>query len=71
MDFKGRPHYVIAVRDLKARKETENHIRYLALHDPLTSLPNRSYFNNRIDQEIQALGSGQSAASLCLDLDRF
>ena len=69
--FSGRPHHVVAVRDLQARKEAEQHIHYLAHHDALTSLPNRSYFNARIDQEIASLASGESLAVLCLDLDRF
>jgi diguanylate cyclase len=69
--FAGQPRHVIAVRDLQARKEAEQHIHYLAHHDALTSLPNRSHFNARIDQEIAALAKGESVAVLCLDLDRF
>jgi diguanylate cyclase len=69
--FAGRPHHVVAVRDLQARKEAEQHIHYLAHHDALTALPNRSYFHGRIDQEIAALAKGESLAVLCLDLDRF
>ena len=69
--FAGRPHHVVAVRDLQARKEAEKHIHYLAHHDALTSLPNRNHFNGRIDQEIAALPKGESLAVLCLDLDRF
>jgi diguanylate cyclase (GGDEF)-like protein/PAS domain S-box-containing protein len=69
--FAGRPHHVIAVRDLRARKEAERHIHYLAHHDALTSLPNRSYFNARVDQEIAALAEGESLAVMCLDLDKF
>jgi diguanylate cyclase (GGDEF)-like protein/PAS domain S-box-containing protein len=69
--FAGRPHHVIAVRDLQARKQAEQHIHYLAHHDALTSLPNRSHFTTRIDQEIAALTAGESLAVLCLDLDRF
>jgi diguanylate cyclase len=69
--FAGRPHHVVAVRDLQARKEAEQHIHYLAHHDALTSLPNRSHFNGRIEQEIAALAKGESLAVLCLDLDRF
>jgi diguanylate cyclase len=69
--FAGRPHHVVAVRDLKARKDAEQHIYFLAHHDALTSLPNRSHFNARIDQEIAALTPGKSLAVLCLDLDRF
>jgi diguanylate cyclase (GGDEF)-like protein/PAS domain S-box-containing protein len=69
--FSGRPHQVVAVRDLQARKEAEQHIHYLAHHDALTSVPNRSFFNARVDQEISSLASGESLAVLCLDLDRF
>jgi diguanylate cyclase (GGDEF)-like protein/PAS domain S-box-containing protein len=71
IEFAGRPHDVVAVRDLKARKDAEQHIYFLAHHDALTSLPNRNHFNSRIDQEIAALGAGKSLAVLCLDLDRF
>jgi len=69
--FAGKPHHVVAVRDLQARKQAEQHIHYLAHHDALTSLPNRSYFNARIDEEIASLADGESLAVLCLDLDRF
>jgi diguanylate cyclase len=69
--FAGRPHHVVAVRDLKARKDAEEHIYFLAHHDALTSLPNRSNFNARIDQEIAVLAPGSRLAVLCLDLDRF
>ena len=69
--FAGRPHQVVAVRDLKARKDAEQHIYFLAHHDALTSLPNRSHFNARVDQEIAALTPGKRLAVLCLDLDRF
>ncbi|MGD0846806.1 bifunctional diguanylate cyclase/phosphodiesterase [Bradyrhizobium sp.] len=69
--FAGRPHQVVAVRDLKARKEAEQHIYFLAHHDALTSIPNRSHFNARVDQEIAAMTPGNRLAVLCLDLDRF
>jgi diguanylate cyclase (GGDEF)-like protein/PAS domain S-box-containing protein len=69
--FGGRPHQVVAVRDLKARKDAEEHIYFLAHHDALTRLPNRSHFNARIDQELAAMTQGDRLAVLCLDLDRF
>jgi diguanylate cyclase len=72
VDFAGKPHHAIAVRDLRARKQAEQHIRFLAHHDALTGLPNRSSFNKKLDQEIEgALACGQRLAVLCLDLDRF
>src|SRR6202521_1579823 len=72
VDYGGKPHHAIAVRDLRARKQAEQHIRFLAHHDSLTGIPNRATFNKRLDQEIEsALGTGRRLAVLCLDLDRF
>ena len=72
IDFAGQAHHVIAVRNLQARKQAEQHIRYLAHHDALTSLPNRSTFHARLDHEIAAAkDNGQKCAVLCFDLDRF
>ena len=72
IDFGGRPHFAIAVRDLRARREAERHIRYLAHHDALTSLPNRASFNAQLDQQIAAASAGgKRIAVLYLDLDRF
>jgi diguanylate cyclase len=72
VDYAGRPHHVIAVRDLRARKKAEQRIRYLAHHDPLTGLPNRAQFDKSLDREIElARATGQRLALLCVDLDRF
>jgi diguanylate cyclase len=72
IDFAGKRHHAIAVRDLRARNKAEEHIRFLAHHDALTGLPNRSSFNMKLDREIEtALVSGERLAVLCLDLDRF
>ena len=72
VDFGGKPHHAIAVRDLRARKQAEQHIRFLAHHDALTGLPNRNAFNKRLDREIdEVLSTGARLAVLCLDLDRF
>jgi diguanylate cyclase (GGDEF)-like protein/PAS domain S-box-containing protein len=71
IEFAGGPHQVIAVRDLRARKQAEQHIRYLAHHDALTALPNRRHFNEQIDQEISDLAPGMKLGVLCFDLDRF
>src|SRR3984893_5530949 len=72
IDFGGKPHRAVAVRDLRARKEAEKHIRFLAHYDALTRLPNRVSFNENLDQEIEAaLAMGRRLAVLCLDLDGF
>ena len=72
VDFGGTPHQAVAVRDLSGRKKAEQHIRFLAHHDTLTSLPNRASFTRALDDEIaHAKRHGQSFAVLGLDLDRF
>ena len=72
LDVGGKPHRAVAIRDLRARKEAERSILFLAHHDTLTGLPNRSSFNKKLDHEIDAaLKSGRRLAVLFLDLDRF
>lgn len=63
---------VVAVRDLRERKQAEERIRHMANHDGLTDLPNRSLFHDRLKQAIARSKRGSSTtAVLCLDLDRF
>ncbi|MDC9823244.1 EAL domain-containing protein [Devosia sp. ZB163] len=72
VDFAGAPHQAIAVRDLSARKQAEQHIRFLAHHDALTGLPNRVSFARKLADEIaHARRHEQTFAVMCLDLDRF
>ena len=44
---------------------------YQALHDPLTGLPNRTLFTDRVRQAVAALGPDGRLAVLLIDLDRF
>ena len=54
------------------RRAAEMGMRHLALHDPLTGLPNRAALNDRIEQAIQfANRQGSKFALLYLDIDRF
>lgn len=58
--------------DISASVEAENRAKFLALHDPLTELPNRALFDDRLILAIaHAERSGTMAAVLCIDLDRF
>lgn len=58
--------------DVTAYREAEAHSRYLAFHDPLTGLPNRALFSERLDQAITRPRQGTAdAALLFIDLDRF
>jgi len=68
----GKLAQVVAMRDIAARKQTEDHIRRLAHHDPLTELPNRSLFLDRLGLAMaQARRDGRPMAILQLDLDHF
>ncbi|HEY7136003.1 MAG TPA: EAL domain-containing protein [Acidimicrobiia bacterium] len=54
------------------RAEARSRLGYLALHDPLTELPNRTLVLDRLDQALMRLDRRMStAAVLVLDLDRF
>ncbi len=50
----------------------QDRITFLALYDPLTGLPNRTLFHERLTQAIEAAHRGGSALALALiDLERF
>ncbi len=70
--YNGRLHNVVAFRDLRDRRRAEAQIRYLAHHDALTGLGNRTSFDLRLDREIKLHRRGdRQLALLCLDLDGF
>jgi diguanylate cyclase (GGDEF)-like protein len=50
---------------------SDAHSQHLAYHDALTGLPNRAYFNDKLDRVIAELGEGSNFALMFLDLDRF
>ncbi|OCR00300.1 diguanylate cyclase [Oscillatoriales cyanobacterium USR001] len=85
-DAAGNLFLVGAIRDITERKRmeeelkkknaelllSEDRLRYQAYHDPLTGLPNRQMFYERLNQCIeQAASKNKLVALLFLDLDRF
>jgi diguanylate cyclase (GGDEF)-like protein/PAS domain S-box-containing protein len=72
-DDQGRLRNYVAVHsDITRARLTEEFIRHQAFHDPLTGLPNRSLFMDRLRLNIaQAHRLGTSLALLYLDLDGF
>jgi diguanylate cyclase (GGDEF)-like protein/PAS domain S-box-containing protein len=69
----GPAKYLVStVHDITELKQSEARIAHLALHDPLTDLPNRAAFNDHLARTFADAASGQSSfAILCIDLDRF
>lgn len=65
-------HYVAVMTDITNLKQSQHQLEYLAHHDPLTGLPNRLLFNERLGQALlRAERHGSMLAVLFLDIDRF
>jgi diguanylate cyclase (GGDEF)-like protein/PAS domain S-box-containing protein len=63
---------VVNYRDITERKTLEERLKHQAFHDPLTALPNRALFMNRLGHAlIRTTRSEKAAAVLFLDLDNF
>ncbi|RYY13361.1 MAG: EAL domain-containing protein, partial [Alphaproteobacteria bacterium] len=55
-------------KDVTEEKTTSQRLQFLAHHDPLTGLLNRTRFGEIVDHSVAA---GASPAVICIDLDRF
>ena len=61
-----------SISGARQRQQIEEKIRYQAMHDLLTGLPNRLRFNDILNQGIQKIiQQEESIAVMFLDLDRF
>ncbi len=65
-------HYVGTFSDITKIKKAEKHLQHLAHFDPLTNLPNRLLFRDRLQRAlIEADRKKTIGALMLLDLDRF
>jgi diguanylate cyclase (GGDEF)-like protein/PAS domain S-box-containing protein len=63
---------VVTVRDVGEQTTLEDQLRHQAFHDPLTALPNRSLFEDRVGHAVaRNRRSGLAMAVLFVDLDDF
>ena len=72
-DDDGRPAHVTAMlEDISDRKLVEADLVHRTLHDPLTELPNRQYFLDRLRQtRARRFSTGAGVGVVFMDLDGF
>jgi diguanylate cyclase (GGDEF)-like protein/PAS domain S-box-containing protein len=64
--------YLSTAKDITHQLRLEEHLNYLSYYDPLTGLPNRTLFMDRIRQSLAGSAhSGKPVGVIALDLDRF
>ena len=66
INFSGKPRNVIAIQDIRMRRQAEEHVRYLADYDAITGIPNRDSFSKRLDQEIELASAARRHLAACL-----
>lgn len=60
------------ISDVTERKQIEEHMRHMAQHDPLTNLPNRALFADRLEQALRSAQRHRTQLALMfIDLDDF
>lgn len=65
-------HFVSVFSDITTIKQSQHDLDHLAYHDPLTDLPNRLLFEDRLSHALKrAEREEHQVALLVLDLDRF
>ncbi|MFE9653580.1 putative bifunctional diguanylate cyclase/phosphodiesterase [Micromonospora sp. NPDC006431] len=68
----GRPRFTVAmIEDITERHELQQRLRFQALHDPLTGLPNRTLFFERLGEVFDRAGPEERVGLCFLDLDGF
>jgi diguanylate cyclase (GGDEF)-like protein/PAS domain S-box-containing protein len=63
---------ITVVEDVTTKRQEEEHLRFRALHDPLTGLPNRDLLDEGLRRALaRARRGGTRVAVMFLDLDGF
>lgn len=66
------PRLVMIIEDITERKALEAQLIHRSLHDPLTGLPNRSLFQDRLEHALErGQRDGTPTCVLIMDLDGF
>ena len=62
---------VVTFKDISEEKKTRDRIRFLAYHNSLTKLPNRYYFFEQIEKEMQNLKDQEKLGLILMDVDNL
>lgn len=57
--------------DMTERRQREEQMAFMAMHDSLTGLPNRRMFVSSLERAVQRARRGFAAVLLLIDVDRF
>ena len=68
--FESVDAFLVAIVDITERRKIEAKVTYLAHHDALTDLPNRTFYHEKLVEALMQRQGGHLAV-LCLDLDLF
>jgi diguanylate cyclase (GGDEF)-like protein/PAS domain S-box-containing protein len=72
LELQQEPCIIYSLKDITNQKMAEKEIKFMAMHDQLTGLPNRRLFLDRFEQTLnRAKRYGEKVALLFVDLDRF
>jgi len=63
--------WVTTLEDISERRRVEQRIMHLAHYDPLTDLPNRALFHEKLKRELDSIEADQQLAVFYIDIDEF
>jgi diguanylate cyclase (GGDEF)-like protein len=63
--------WVATLEDITERRRAEQRITHLAHYDPLTDLPNRTLFHEKLKRELGRIEADQQLAVFYIDIDEF
>jgi diguanylate cyclase (GGDEF)-like protein/PAS domain S-box-containing protein len=64
--------YIVMMKDVTDEKTAQDRINWVATHDPITGLPNRTPFQSGLEQAlVDAARAGSEVGLLLIDLDNF
>jgi diguanylate cyclase (GGDEF)-like protein/PAS domain S-box-containing protein len=63
--------FIAVHQDITERKNQDRRILHMAMHDPLTNLPNRRVLEEAVEGALRSAGRGEPSALLLMDVDNF